>query len=387
MTHDEEKESGPKNVERRRFMELTTKFGFTAATVALFSGVLGSKEASAAVGKEEKRRRTRAKYTMNIATAYILGASRSYPIMQLDMKENIQNCTNGEVYVKLAPGGQLGAGSALVQKVQSGTIQAAQHSISNFAPFAPVVDLINIPYWCGQNQNFVNLVTSDTWNKEVHTKVAKKGFKVLWYVVIDPRVVATRKGVAGPIKTPDQMKGIKFRVPGSKILAQFYQLLGANPTPVAWGETSSAIKQGVADALDPSVEALYVFGFKDVLDWVTFDGAVPDSQVYSCNLKWFEGLPKKIQEGIDFASEITSQQNLAKVPAARAFAMAELAAAGVKFYVPTASEMKQWVEKAGHQLPAWDSFKIELAGSLDKFDLLLKAANTKGRYYVHDVKA
>jgi TRAP-type C4-dicarboxylate transport system substrate-binding protein len=143
----------------------------------------------------------------------------------------------------------------------------------------------------------------------------------------------------------------------------------------------------VADALDPSVEALYVFGFKDVLDWVTFDGAVPDSQVYSCNLKWFEGLPKKIQEGIDFASEITSQQNLAKVPAARAFAMAELASAGVKFYVPTANEMKQWVEKAGHQLPAWDSFKIELAGSLDKFDLLLKAANTKGRYYVHDVKA
>ena len=72
----------------------------------------------------------------------------------------------------------------------------------------------------------------------------------LMYVVIDPRVVATRKGVAGPIKTPDQMKGIKFRVPGSKILAQFYQLLGANPTPVAWGETSSAIKQGVADALE-----------------------------------------------------------------------------------------------------------------------------------------
>jgi len=385
MTHDEQKESGPKNVERRRFLELTTKFGFTAATAALFSGVLNSKEASAEVGQEETARKKKAKYTMNIATAYILGASRSYPIMQLDMKENIQNCTNGEVYVKLAPGGQLGAGSALAQKVQSGTIQAAQHSISNFAPFAPVVDLINIPYWCGENQKFVNLVTSDTWRKEVHSKVAEKGFKVLWYVVIDPRVVATRKGVAGPIKTPEQMKGLKFRVPGSKILAQFYQLLGANPTPVAWGETSSAIKQGVADALDPSVEALNVFGFKDVLDWVTFNGAVPDSQVYSCNLKWFEGLPKKVQEGIDFASEITAQQNLAKVPAARAYSMAELAAAGVKFYVPTDAEMKKWVEKAGHQLPEWDGFKIELAGSLDKFNALLKAANTPGRYYVHDV--
>ncbi len=387
MKNDEQKQSGPKSIERRRFMELTAKFGFTAATVALFSGVLHSKEASAQIAKEEAARKKAAKHTMNIATAYILGASRSYPIMQLDMKENIQNCTNGAVYVKLAPGGQLGAGSALAQKVQSGTIQAAQHSISNFAPFAPVADLINIPYWCGENQKLVNQVKSDTWPTQVLSKLAEKRFKLQRYVVIDPRVVATRKGVPGPIKTPDQMKGLKFRVPGSKILAQFYQLLGANPTPVAWGETSSAIKQGVADALDPSVEGLHVFGFKDVLDWVTFNGAVPDSQVYSCNLKWFEGLPKEVQEGLDFASEVTMQQNLAKVPAARAYAMAELAAAGVQFYVPTADEKKQWVDKAGAQLPAWDDFKKELAGSLDKFDGFLKAANTMGRYYVHDVEA
>jgi TRAP-type C4-dicarboxylate transport system substrate-binding protein len=374
-----------KSAERRRFLEVSTKFGFTAATVALFSGVIHSPEASAQVAKEENERRKAAKYTMNIATAYILGASRSYPIMQLDMKENVQNTTNGEIYVKLAPGGQLGAGSALAQKVQAGTIQAAQHSISNFAPYAPVVDLINIPYWCGENQNFINLVTSDAWKQEVNPKVAERGFKVLWYVCIDPRVVAIRRGMKGPVKTPEQMKGVKFRVPGSKILAQFYQLLGANPTPVAWGETSSAIKQGVADALDPSVEALFVFGFKDTLSWVTFNGAVPDSQVYSCNLEWFNSLPRKVQEGIEFASEITMRQNLAKVPAARAYAMAELSKAGVQFYVPTAAEKKLWVEAAGAQLPAWDSFKKELAGDLKTFDKLQAAANTKGAYYVHDV--
>lgn len=387
MTTDDKEKTGLKMEERRRFMELTAKFGFTAATVALFSGVLNAPEASAQMAKEESERQKAAKYTMNIATAYRIGASRSYPIMQLEMKENVQNATNGAVYVKLAPGGQLGAGSALAQKVQAGTIQAAQHSISNFAPFAPVVDLINIPYWCGQNQKFVNLVTSDAWAKEVNPKVESKGFKVLWYVVIDPRVVATRKGVPGPIKTPDQMEGIKFRVPGSKILAQFYQLLGANPTPVAWGETSSAIKQGVADALDPSVEALFVFGFKDVLDWVTFNGAVPDSQVYSCNLEWFNGLPKNVQEEIEFASEITFRQNLAKVPAARAYAMYELSRAGVQFYVPTTEEKAQWVAKAGAQLPAWDAFKKELAGEMAIFDRFLEAANTMGEFYVHDVEA
>lgn len=376
---------GLKSEERRRFMEITAKVGFTAAVVAMGAGVLGSEEASAQVANEEKERQKAAKYTMNVATAYILGASRTYPIMQLDFKENIQNATNGQVYVKLAPGGQLGAGSALVQKVQAGTIQAAQHSIANFAPFAPAADIINVPYWCGENQRFMNLVTSDAWKQELNPKIEAKGFKALWYVCIDPRTVAVRQGVKGPIKTPDQLRGIKFRVPGSKILQQFYQLLGANPTPVAWGETSSAIKQGVADALDPSVEALLVFGFKEILSNVTFSAAVPDAQVFSCNLKWLRSLPKDVQEGIEFASEITSRQNLAKVPAARNYAMAEMSKAGVEFYVPTADEKEQWVAAAGAQLPAWDGIKEELVGSLANFDKLQEAANTYNNFYVHDI--
>ncbi|MGF1707309.1 TRAP transporter substrate-binding protein [Enterovibrio baiacu] len=379
------KDDSPQNAERRRFLEIAKKAGFTAAVVAGASGALLTSTHAQAAVNEERARQKRAKYTMTIATAYIIGASRSYPIMQLDFKENIQNMTRGQVYVKLAPGGQLGAGGALAQKVQAGTIQAAQHSLSNFAPFAPAVDLINIPYWCGENQKFINLVTSKAWEEEIHPRVEAKGFKPLWYVVIDPRVVAVRRGLDGPIKTPDQLEGVKFRVPGSKILQQMYRLLGANPTPVAWGETPSAIKQGVADALDPSVEALNVFGFKDVLSSVTFNRAVPDSQVFSCNLEWFNSLPKDIQEGIEFASEVTSIQNLAKVPAARAYAMAELGDAGVEFYAPNSDEMRQWVEKAGHQRPEWDEFKLQLAGSKDTFNKLLDAANGNSRFYVHDV--
>ncbi len=375
---------GLKSQERRRFFEISTKYGFTAAVVAGAAGALFSSEAAAQSAKEEKDRQRAAEHSMTMATAYILGASRSYPIMQLDFKENIQNATNGKVYVKLAPGGQLGAGGALAQKVQNGTIQAAQHSLSNFAPFAPIVDLINLPYFCGANQKFVNLVNSAAWKSEVDPQVEAKGFKPLWYVVIDPRVVAVRKGGKGPIKTPADLAGIKFRVPGSKMLQQYYRMIGANPTPVAWGETPSAIKQGVADALDPAVGALYVFGFKDILSWVTFSQAVPDSQVYSCNLEWFNALPGDVKEGIIFASEITAQQNLAKVPAARNYAMAEMRKGGVQFYSPSASELDEWTKTGGYQRAEWDTFKKELSGSLGTFSKLENAANTKGRLYVHD---
>ncbi len=372
------------SAERRNFLKLASAGSFTAAVVAGAAGTLWSSEAAAQTAKEEREREKAAEHQMTLATAYVLGASRSYPIMQLDFKENIQNATNGKVYVKLAPGGQLGAGGALAQAVQTGTIQCAQHSLSNFAPFASAVDLINMPYFCGSNQRFTNLVNSDTWKGDVHPKIEASGFKALFYVVIDPRVVAVRKGGAGAVITPGDLSGVKFRVPGSKMLQQYYRMVGANPTPVAWGETPSAIKQGVADALDPSVGALYVFGFKDILSHVTFTQAVPDSQVYSLNLEWFNGLPGDVKEGIEFAGELTAHQNLAKVPAARNYAMAELRKAGVEFHSLSEDQLAEWKDAGGYQRSEWDQFKVDLAGSMETFAKLEEAAGTRGRFYVHD---
>lgn len=371
------------SAERRNFLKLAGTGGFTAAMVAGAAGTLWSSQAAAQTASEEREREAAADHVMTVATAYVLGASRSYPIMQLDLKENIQNATNGKVYVKLAPGGQLGAGGALVQKVQGGTIQVAQHSLSNFAPFAPAVDLINMPYLCGSNQRFANMVSSDVWSREVNPKVEAAGFKALYYVNIDPRVVAVRKG-GNKVITPGDLDGVKFRVPGSKMLQQYYRMVGANPTPVAWGETPSAIKQGVADALDPSVGALYVFGFKDILSHVTFTQAVPDAQVFSCNLEWFNSMPSDVQEGIMWGSEMSRHQNLSKVPSARAYAMAELVKSGVEFHSLTENQLAEWQDAGGYQNAEWDPFKVELAGSMDVFNELEEAAGTQGKYYVHD---
>ncbi len=382
MTKKEQREL--RSQERREFLKVAGTVGFTTAVIAAGAGTLLSSEAVAQTAREEQDREAAAKHVITVATEYAVGTTRSYPMMQLDLKENLQNATNGQVYVKLAPAGQLGIGSALAQKVQSGTVQAGQFSLSNFAPYAPTVDLINIPYFCGANQRFVNLVTSDVWKQEVNTKVEERGFRPLFYFCIDPRVVAVRKGAGKPILVPADMAGIKFRVPGSQMLQQFYRLVGANPTPVAWGETPSAIKQGVADALDPSVGALFAFGFKDILSHVTFTQPVPDSQCYACNLEWFKTLDSDVQDGIDWASEMTFHQNLAKVPSSRAYAMAEMRKSGVEFHSLSEDQLAEWKEAAGYQRPEWDSFKKELAGSMETFDKLVEAAGTSGKYYVHD---
>jgi hypothetical protein len=112
-------------------------------------------------------------------------------------------------------------------------------------------------------------------------------------------------------------------------------MVGANPTPVAWGETPSAIKQGVADALDPSVGALYVFGFKDILSHVTFTQAVPDSQVYSMNLEWFNSCRPTFRRASSSPAKSPHSRTLPRCPLRAAYAMAELAKAGVSNSIPS----------------------------------------------------
>lgn len=376
----------PDVISRRSLLKLIGTAGFTSVSLAAAGGVLSHREALARVKNEEKAREAEAKYVMKVATAYRLGTDRTFPVMQLHLKENIQNATRGKVYVKLVPAGALGSGTELAQKVQAGTIQAAQHSMANFAPFAPAVDLINIPFWCGENQRFINLVTSDVWKKEVERRVEANGMKVLVYQCVDPRTLSARRGSrSGPFRTPEDLKGVKFRIPGSKILAQLYKMMGASPTPIAWGETASAIRQGVADALDSNVMGLNLFGFKEIVEHVTLVRAVPDGGVYSCNLDWLKSLDPDTREGVLWGANITFLQNMAQVPASREFAMGEMAEAGVKFHVPTQEELARWQEVAGHERKEWNPIKTELVGSLSVFDRLKEAADTQGKYYAHDV--
>lgn len=370
------------STERRRFLKLSAGFGITAAMIALSKNALGSEEASVQIAHKETELKAAAEYTMILGTAYSLGVSRSYPIMQLDFKENIQNTTLGKIYVQLAPAGQVGASGALARKVQKATIQSGQCSISNFSPFVPEVDLINIPYWCSENQKFVNLVTSNTWKNEIHPKIESRGFKPLWYPCIDPRTLAMGKGVKEKITTPEQMRGINFRIPNSTILQRVYHHLGANPTIVEWVEAATAIRLGHVDALDPALGALYVFGFESLLSHITFVDIVHDAQIYFCNLEWFKRLPLALRASIDFASEMTMRQNHAKVPAARAHAKMQMISAGVKLHRLGPDEKAQWMQKVGAHLAIWNDVKKNLAGSLSQFDKFKEAADTPGNYYV-----
>lgn len=374
--------------ERRRFLQVAGRHGMTTAILAATGGYLWSNTAVAQTAADEDAKKKNAKQQMTLATEYRLGSYKGYPIMQEQFKENIQAATKGAVYVNLYPAGQLGVGPALAQKVQTGTVHCAAVSLSNFSPFAPIVDVINIPFWCGESQRFSNLTSSPAWVNEVTPKVNAKGYKPIFYYSVGPRTMSKVKAAATPgreiVKTPADLQGVKVRIPASEMLAQIYRLAGGNPTPVAWGETPTALRQGVADAIDISIGGFWAFGFMDLMASVTLLSQVPDAQMFACNLAWFESLPKPMQAQFEEAGEKTLAQTWEQLPKALDLSMQEMKKLGVKFYAPSDAERKQWVDAAGQQRPEWLPFKTKLAQSPENFDKLLKAADSKSKYTVVD---
>lgn len=371
-------------IERRQFLNVVARYGFGVAVVAATGGRLFDAQALAQTADDEAKKEAAAKVKMQFATEYKLEDFVKYPVMQGKFKENVEAATKGEIFVKLFPAGALGIGAALAQKIQSGTVSGGAVSLSNFSPFTPVVDMINIPYWCGENQRFANLVTSAAWNDEITPKVMEKGYKPMFYYTVDPRTIATRKGYKA-IKVPADMSGMKMRVPPSAMLQQIYRLGGANPTVVSWGETAAAIKQGVADGLDPAITALATFGFHDILGNVTFVKTVPDAQMFACNAGWYRSLSDAQRKGFDEATAKTQVETFAQIESARNESMKIMASNGCQFHKLSDAELKLWVEACGEQRKDWDEFKIKLAGSLDKFETFKKAANTKGPITVTDM--
>ncbi|MFC6977114.1 TRAP transporter substrate-binding protein [Halomicroarcula sp. GCM10025709] len=320
-------------------------------------------------------------YELNVATAYKLGTTEEYPVMQQAFKENVEEASDGRISVKLHPNGVLGAGTELAEKVQTGTVEAAQFSFSNFSPYASAVDLVNLPYFAGTNQQFVNLVTSDAWENNVHNNVRENGFEPLFYLVIDPRAIGVGKG-KDAVLTPEDMAGFKHRIPGSQILEEAWKMVGANPTPIAWGETPSAIEEGVADSLHVSIEAFVTFGFSDLVSHITRTQMVEDAQVYAMNEKWYSDLPSDLQSAVDDASEKTFQDNLNQVPKSRENSMAKLEEAGVEVHDLSDSQLQKWKDKAGYQRSEWDSWKKKLAGDMETFKKLEQAKEQKSDFEV-----
>lgn len=165
--------------------------------------------------------------------------------------DKVKEYTNGEVKVRLYPNAQLGTQRESVELVQSGGLALAKTNAAELEAFEPLYGVYNLPYIFTGSDHYYDVLNSDI-GEEVLGASGDKGFVGITYYDGGSRSFYANK----PIRTPDDLKGMKIRVQPSPSAVKMVELLGASPTPIAYGELYTALQQGVVDGAENNESAL-----------------------------------------------------------------------------------------------------------------------------------
>ena len=173
-----------------------------------------------------------------------------------------------------------------------GTIQMAIPSTSALAGFDKRIQVLDLPYLFTTRKAAFDAVDGELGHK-LNSYLAKKGFEVLGYQENGFRHVTNSKR---PIKSPADLKGLKIRTMENPMHIAFFKELGANPTPMSWGELYTALQQGTVDAQENPYAMIDDGKFYEVQKYVSETGHVFSYEILIANKKFMDKLPADLRK-------------------------------------------------------------------------------------------
>lgn len=357
--------------------KLLNRRNFIKNSAGLVTGICLSSDLLAIDSCEQEYEKCMAaKYKMVFASPYDSQKWQSSPHMHHQIKKNIESFSNGQIYVEIYDKGALGVGTELMAKIARGNIHAGLVSVSNLTPAAPVLDILNIPFWSSDNQSYLNLITSSVWKKHVVDTIQRqRKLEILFNYIPGARTITSTKLYGRTLRTPEDVQDVIFRIPSSKILKIFYQLSGTSPVNVKWRNVAKLAKKGRIEALDPSIVGLYngPDNLKQHIGVITQLNSVQDGWINVVNQAWFNALPLKLKHAIKDAADKTFLEHLSSIQSAAMYCQKGLEQQGATVYIPSPAEMRLWESVGGHQRPEWLAIKRELLGHERVFEDFLAA--------------
>ena len=280
-----------------------------------------------------------AEYTIKVG--YI--GSESHPTMQA-MKtfgDNVAKGSEGKIKVELYPNAQLGGDRELCEGVQMGTIQMAIPSTSALAGFDKRIQVLDLPYLFTTREAAFEAVDGELGQK-LNEFLGKKGFYVVGYLENGFRHVTNSKQ---PITKPEDLSGLKMRTMENPMHLAFFKELGANPTPMSWGELYTALQQGTVDAQENPYAMIDDGKFYEVQKYVSETGHVFSYEILIANKKFMEKLPEDLRAlVIDEAQKAIATQRTAMKTEEANF-KAKVIKGGLTANELTPEQKKPFVEK------------------------------------------
>ena len=210
--------------------------------------------------------------------------------------------TDGRIEVKVFPQSQLANGSqkAELEMLQSGVIDMTWDSPIILALFLDKrFDVFNLP-WLYPSMEVANMVADGPMGALAMKWLEEKGITGLGIGVNGYRELTNSKH---PITTPDDMKGIKFRVAGSKLYLETFKLLGANAVTMSFGEVFTSLQQGVIDGQENPTAIIDSSKLYEVQKYLTMWHYSFDPLVLCINKKLFDSLSPADQKAIRAAAK------------------------------------------------------------------------------------
>ena len=259
----------------------------------------------------------------------------------------VAEATGGSVTVEVFPSGQIAGLRQGAEALQLGTVDIVWSDFGTLANWRPEYGFVSLPFMFQGDDHFKAVFGGEIGDELEQSLKDNLGIETLGFGNAGFRVVATRDT---PVNGPDDLAGIRIRVPEVPVFVSAFEAVGANPTPMAWGEVYTALQTGVIDAVENPAEGLVSGGIQEVTHHLSRTLHIMTDVNLFANGAMFVGLTPEEQEALRSAgATAVSEFNAATKEA------------GARYWDQLA-EMMEVVEepdRAAFQeamAPVWDEF-------------------------------
>ena len=258
-------------------------------------------------------------------------------------KELAEKYTDGKVKVDVYPNSQLYKDKEELEALQLGAVQMLAPSFAKFAPLgAKEFEAFDLPF-IFPDTAALRKVTDGPIGKTLFSKLESKDIKGLAFWDNGFKIMSANK----PLKTPDDMLGLKMRIQSSKVLEAEMKAFGSIPQVMAFSEVYLGLQTGVVDGTENPPSNMYTQKMHEVQKHATLTNHGYLGYAVIVNKKFWDGLPADVRTNLEkamteatvYANEIAQKENDDSMEAMKKSGRTE-------FHTMTPEEKKAWMDAA-----------------------------------------
>ncbi len=210
-----------------------------------------------------------------------------------EFAERVGARTEGAVTIQIFPNEQLGNENELVQQAKAGAIDITAPSMPSASLLVPALEIPSAPFLWSNWEEAQAIIMSDAMQPafdELAEQHDLRPLSKIWYWGWRNFTFAGHE-----VRGPDDMAGLRVRVPEQPAWIGMVQAFGASPTPIAFSDVYSALQQGVVDGQENPIPTIYTRRFFEVQDYVVMSQHMLQNNMMLINTNSFAGLDHDYQ--------------------------------------------------------------------------------------------